>query len=119
MEHQEPFKEMLNRCCQIRENVIVTNLLDEETIYSGNRFMVYALNPDQNIEVRVMWGRDEQNIVFACGHSILNRTSKTNVGELMLKYGGGGHEKVGTCQVPEEEYEQVLEKIVEHMRKEG
>ncbi len=119
MEHQEPFTEMLNRCCQIRENVIVTNLLDEETIYSGNRFMVYALNPDQNIEVRVMWGKNKQNVVFACGHSILNRTSKTNVGELMLKYGGGGHEKVGTCQVSVEEYEQVLEKIVKSMRKEG
>lgn len=119
MEHQEPFKEMLNRCCQIRENVIVTNLLDEETIYSGNRFMVYALNPDQNIEVRVMWGKNKQNVVFACGHSILNRTGKTNVGELMLKYGGGGHEKVGTCQVPTEGYEQVLEKIVDSMRKDG
>ena len=118
-EQQDLFKDMLKRCSQIRENVIATNLLNEETIYSGNRFLVFALYPDQNIEIRVMWGKNEQNVVFACGHSILNRTSKTNVGELMLKYGGGGHEKVGTCQVPIEEYEQVLEEIVDRMWKDG
>ncbi len=66
-----------------------------------------------------MWGKKKQNIVFSCGHSIVNRTSQTNVGKLMLKYGGGGHEKVGTCQVPIEDWERVLEEIVESMVKDG
>jgi nanoRNase/pAp phosphatase (c-di-AMP/oligoRNAs hydrolase) len=86
--------------------------MNEETIYSGNRFLVFALYPQQNIEVRVMWGREKQNVVFACGHSIVNRTSQTNVGQLMLKYGGGGHEQVGTCQVPAENWEDLLEGLV-------
>ncbi len=117
--HDELFKDMLKWSCEIRDNVIVTNLMNVETVYVGNRFLIYALHPDQNIEVRVMWGKEKQNIVFACGHSVLNRTSKTNVGKLMLEYGGGGHEKVGTCQVPAESWRTDLEKIVERMRKDG
>lgn len=113
------FRDMLQRCCTTKENVIVTNLLNEETIYTGNRFVVYALFPQQNIEVRVMWGKNKQNVVFSCGHSIIKRTSQTDVGKLMLQFNGGGHKKVGTCQVPVEEWEGSLEKIVDQMRKDG
>lgn len=118
-EQQELFEEMLKRCCEIHGNVIITNLMNEERIYSGNRFLVFALYPEQNIEVRVMWGKKKKNVVFTCGHSILNRTSQTNVGKLMLQYGGGGHAKVGTCQVPIEDWERVLEEIVNRMQKDG
>ena len=113
------FQEMLTANHTIHDNVVVIDLLEQETIYSGNRFLVYALFPRQNIEVRVMWGRGKQNIVFACGHSILSRTSNTNVGKLMLEYGGGGHEKVGTCQVAVEDWERVLGEIVERMVQDG
>jgi len=118
-EHQGPHREMLERCCEIHGNVIVTNLLDEEVIYCGNRFVVFALHPEQNIEIRIQWGRERQNITFSCGHSIVNRTSKTNVAKLMLKYGGGGHEKVGTCQVLEDFWEEVLQELIEQMTKDG
>ena len=118
-EQQELFKDMLRRRCEIQGNVIVSDLTGEEKIYSGNRFLVYALYPDQNIEVRIMWGKDKQNVVLTCGHSILKRSSKTNVGKLMLEYGGGGHEKVGTCQVPVEDWKRVRDEIVERMRKDG
>ncbi|MBT6611316.1 MAG: exopolyphosphatase, partial [Deltaproteobacteria bacterium] len=77
-DQQDFFTDMLKRDSEVRGNVVVTNLKEELTIYSGNRFIIYALFPEQNIDVRVMWGRDNQNIVFACGHSILNRTSKTD-----------------------------------------
>lgn len=118
-EQQELFKDMLKRCCEIRGNVIVINLMNEDTIYSGNRFLVYAIYPEQNIEIRIMWGRNKQNVVFSCGHSVLNRTSRTNVGKLMLEYGGGGHERVGTCQVPADDWERVLNEIAERMQKDG
>lgn len=111
-EQQELFRNMLKRCCQTKESIIITDLLKEETIYSGNRFLVYALFPDQNIELRIMWGRQKQNVVFTCGHSILNRTSETDVGKLMLEFGGGGHQKVGTCQIPSEDWEQARDEIV-------
>lgn len=118
-EHRKPFEEMLRRCCQIHGNVIVTNILEEEDIYCGNRFMVFALYPEQNIEIRVQWGKNKQNIVFSCGHSIINRTSKTNVAKTMLKYGGGGHEKVGTCQTTIDFWQEVLAELIEQMRNDG
>ena len=110
---------MLKRCSQIQGNVIVTNLMNEETIYCGSRFIIYALYPEQNIEIRVMWGKEKQNVVFTCGHSILNRTSKTDISKLMLKYGGGGHKKVGTCQLPYEDWERILKEIVDLIRADG
>ena len=118
-DHREPFKNMLKRCCKFHDNVIVTNLLGEETIYCGNRFVVYALNQEQNIEIRMMWGRNKQNVVFTCGHSILNRTSGTHVGRLMLEYNGGGHEMVGTCQVDVDDYKKVLSELIERMQDDG
>ena len=118
-EQQDHFTDMLKRCSRMKGNVVVTNLKDEVTIYSGNRFTVYALFPEQNVDVRVMWGRDKQNVVFACGHSILNRTCQSDIGELMLKHGGGGHQKVGTCQVPAQKWEDALDEVVATLRRNG
>ncbi|MBF0226190.1 MAG: exopolyphosphatase [Desulfobacterales bacterium] len=118
-EHQKHFEEMLRKSCTIHDNVIVTNLINDDIIFCGNRFCVYALYPEQNIEIRIMWGKDKQNVVFTCGHSILNRTSKTNVGKLMLEYFGGGHEKVGTCQILVEDWENVLNELIDRMKKDG
>ncbi|MBI4666660.1 MAG: exopolyphosphatase [Nitrospinae bacterium] len=99
-EQDAHFRDMLLAHTRADGNVIITDLRGVDEIYTGNRFMVYALFPEQNISIWLIDGRAKQNAVFAVGHSIVNRTSKTNVGSLMLKYGGGGHPKVGTCQVP-------------------
>lgn len=118
-EQQDLFEDMLKRCCEIRGNVIITNLMNEETIYCGNRFLVYGIYPEQNIEVRIMGGKNDQSVVLAVGHSILNQTCRTNVGKLMLEYDGGGHERVGTCQVPTESWKQSVEEIVQKLLKNG
>ena len=98
-EHQEPFKEQLTRCSTLYKNVVVVDLRKEKIIYAGNRFMIYALYPEANISIHVLSGLMGVNTVFAVGKSILNRTSKVDVGALMLQYGGGGHQNAGTCQV--------------------
>ncbi|MBT4289808.1 MAG: exopolyphosphatase [Deltaproteobacteria bacterium] len=118
-EQQDLFIKMLKRCCLTDQNIIVNNLLDEEVIYCGNRFIVYSLFPEQNIEIRIMWGRNKQNVVFAVGHSITNRSSLTNVGELMYQYGGGGHEYVGTCQIPRDNWEVVLKELIDKIKKDS
>ena len=111
-DHQEPFKEMLKNSSRLEGKAIITNLLESETVYVGNRFIIYALFPDQNIDIRIMWGRNRENIVIACGHSILNRSSRTSIGRLMAKYGGGGHTMAGTCQVAIEDWESVSAEII-------
>jgi len=118
-EQQELFKDQVKRCAKVYDNLVVLDLRDEETIYAGNRFMIYALFPEQNISIHVMWGLKKQNTVFATGKSIFNKTSKTNIGELMLQYGGGGHMNAGTCQVANEDAEQKLAEIVKKINADG
>ncbi len=115
-EQDRLFKEMVQANTVIKGNVIVVDLRNQEEIYTGNRFILYSLYPEQNISIQVMWGFRRQNIVMTCGYSIVNRTARTDVGSLMLKHGGGGHRKVGTCQVPVEEAEDVLCELIEKMR---
>ncbi|WP_281886001.1 exopolyphosphatase [Paenibacillus sp. YYML68] len=118
-ELDEQYRAMLKQYTRTDGNVIVTDLRGVETIYPGNRFMVYALYPEQNISIWIVDGRNKQNCVFACGHSIVNRTSKTNVGALMLHNGGGGHKAAGTCQVPYETADDVLQSLIDAMKSDG
>ena len=113
------FREQISRCAKVYRNLVVLDLREEETIHAGNRFMVYALFSECNISIHQMWGLKKQNTVFAVGKSILNRTSKTNIGALMLKYRGGGHANAGTCQVPHEESERVLKELIHQINKDG
>lgn len=111
-EHASKAKEQLQFCTTVHHNVAVLDLRHEETIYAVNRFMIYALFPATNISIHVMWGVQKQNTVFATGKSILNRSSRVNIGALMLLYGGGGHENAGTCQVANDRAGTVLHELI-------
>lgn len=118
-EHDAKAKEQIQRCATVHKNLVVLDLLDEEIIYTTNRFVIYALYPDCNISIHKMWGLKQQNTVFAIGKSILNRSSNTNVGELCLKYGGGGHLNAGTCQVANDEADSALQDIIAKITQDG
>jgi nanoRNase/pAp phosphatase (c-di-AMP/oligoRNAs hydrolase) len=113
--YQDEFIDQLKRCSTIHENVVVLDLREEEIIYPGNRFMIYALYPETNVSIHVIWGFQKQNTVLAVGKSIINRSSSANIGDLMLNYEGGGHLAAGTCQVSHEVAESVLEDVVESL----
>ena len=119
LEHRDKFKDQIKRCTTVQKNVAVIDLRKEATIYAGNRFLVYALYPEINISIHVLWGLNKLNTVYAVGKSVLNRTSKTNIGELMLKYGGGGHENAGTCQVENDEADKVLGELLTKIKANG
>lgn len=118
-EHEFAAKEQIQRCTKVFGNVAVLDLRQEETIYAVNRFMIYALFPNCNISIHVMWGLKQQNTVFAIGKSILNRTSKTNIGELCLAYNGGGHLNAGTCQVGNADSDRVLQELIAKINADG
>ena len=113
------FIEQIEKCATVHKNLVVLNLKDESTIFAGNRFMIYALYPECNISIHVIWGLKQQNTVFAIGKSIVNRSSKTNIGELCLKYGGGGHKKAGTCQIENDKADGVLKELVAQITADG
>jgi len=112
-------REQIMRCAAVHNNLAVLDLRNEETIWACNRFMIYALFPQINISIHVIWGVNEKNTVFAVGKSILNRTSKTDIGALMLKYGGGGHESAGTCQVSNNAADATLTELVQIINQDG
>lgn len=118
-DHAQKAKEQIRRCTTMYKNLAVLDLRNEDPIYAVNRFMIYALFPEANISIHVMWGVQKQNTVFATGKSILDRTSATNIGELMLKYGGGGHENAGTCQIANDKADAVLKELVAKINADG
>ena len=118
-EHAPKQREQLQRCGEQHDNLVVLDLREEEVIWAGNRFMIYALYPETNISMHVMWGRQRQNTVFAIGKSILDRSSKTHVGTLCLQYGGGGHAAAGTCQVDNDDAERVKGELVSTITRDG
>jgi nanoRNase/pAp phosphatase (c-di-AMP/oligoRNAs hydrolase) len=110
--HATQAREQIERCSTVHDKLVVLDLRDEKTIFATNRFMIYALFPQCNISVHVMWGLKQQNTVFAIGKSILDRGCSTNVGELCLSYNGGGHSAAGTCQVDNDMAQPVLAELI-------
>ena len=111
-EQTEKFKEMVKAHTRVDGNVIITDLRGVSPIYTGNRFLIYSLYPEQNISAWSVSGREGRGCSAAVGYSILNRTASLDVGSLMLKYGGGGHKKVGTCQFSDENMAEQLPKML-------
>ncbi len=118
-EHQMKCREQIERCAKVYDNLVVLDLRKEDTIWAGNRFVIYALFPQCNISIHILWGKNKQNTVFATGKSILDRSSKTNIGELMLGYGGGGHHAAGTCQITNLKSEDVLQELIAKINADG
>jgi len=118
-QHEQAFKDQIKRCAKMHGKVIVLDLRKEDPIYPGNRFMIYALFPDSNVSIHVLWGVQKQNTVLAIGKSIINRTSKTDIGPLCLKYGGGGHAAAGTCQIANDKADAVLKEVVAQIQADG
>ncbi|MGC2856845.1 exopolyphosphatase [Novispirillum sp. DQ9] len=114
-EHEPLFTKQIHQCTTVRGKVAVLDLRDEETIYAGNRFMIYALYPDVTVSIHAMRGFQNQNVVYAVGKSIFNKTSPSNIGKLMLEYGGGGHHAAGTCQIDHAMAAEVLDALVDKL----
>ncbi|MFD0674406.1 exopolyphosphatase [Cohnella sp. GCM10027633] len=110
------FRDMLGQYTRTEGNVIITDLRGVETIYPGNRFLIYALFPEQNANLWIVDGFQKQNVSIACGHSIVNHTSAVHVGFLMREYNGGGHEAAGTCQISYEDADRVIAELTERFK---
>jgi nanoRNase/pAp phosphatase (c-di-AMP/oligoRNAs hydrolase) len=117
--HAAAAREQIMRCATVHGNLVVLDLREEEVIHPANRFLIYALFPQCNVSMHVLWGLRKQNTVFAVGKSILDRSSRTDVGALMLGHGGGGHAAAGTCQVANEEAAAVQAALVARINADG
>lgn len=116
-EQTENFKKMVEAHTRVEGKVIISDLRGVAPIYSGNRFMIYSMYPEQNISIWIVNGKGGKGCSCAVGYSILNKTSNIDVGSLMLKYGGGGHKAVGTCQFSDETMEEKVPQLIEELVK--
>lgn len=114
-EQSEKFQEMVKAHTRVEGKVIISDLRGVDPIYSGNRFMIYSMYPEQNISAWIVSGRGGNGCSVATGYSVVNKTSNVNVGSLMLKYGGGGHKAVGTCQFPNETMDEMIPKLLKEL----
>jgi nanoRNase/pAp phosphatase (c-di-AMP/oligoRNAs hydrolase) len=112
MEHADDAIDQIKRCSTVHGDVVILDLRAEEVIHPTNRFTLYAVFPQCNISIHVLWGLKQQNTVFAMGKSVLDRSSTVDVGSLMFRHGGGGHAAAGTCQVPNDRAVGVLAELV-------
>ena len=118
-DHQREALVQIEKNAKVYKNLVVLDLRNQDEILVTNRFIIYAMYPECNISIHILWGLHKQNTVFAVGRSIINRSSKTNIGKLMLKYGGGGHQAAGSCQVPNEQADEVLQALIEKINEDG
>ena len=116
-EQADLFEAQLKRIAKVYDKVVVLDLRDEEIIHAGNRFMIYALYPETQISVHVAWGFRKQNTAVMIGKSIVNKGSNVDIGELCLKYGGGGHHNAGTCQLDNDKVDAELPNIIAALNK--
>lgn len=115
----DDFKLLLQRNSFTLNNVVITDLREIKQLPTGNRFLVYTLFPEQNVSLRVHWGPYHESVIAAVGHSIFNRTCNTSVGELMSRWGGGGHRGAGTCVLPLESAAEAIDEILFELQANG
>ncbi|MCL2720682.1 MAG: exopolyphosphatase [Treponema sp.] len=114
-QQKDLFTNMIKDHAQVCGNIIKVDLRDVDTIYAGNRFIIYTLFPEQNISIWIVDGRNKSNVAITLGHSIINRSSTADVGSMLLGYGGGGHKQVGTCQVTYEDADKIIAEIIDRI----
>jgi nanoRNase/pAp phosphatase (c-di-AMP/oligoRNAs hydrolase) len=112
LQHEPQFREQILRCARVHEDLVVLDLRNEEIIYAGNRFMIYAMFPGCRVSMHVLWGVRKQNTVFAIGRSIIDRSSSVDIGTLCLAHDGGGHVAAGTCQVDNARADEVMAELI-------
>lgn len=78
-EQTEKFKEMVKAHTRVEKDVIISDLRGVDPIYTGNRFMIYSMYPEQNISAWIVNGKGGKGCSVAVGYSVLNRDRKSVV----------------------------------------
>ena len=113
------FINALRECTQIDNNVIVTDSRRLRYFPNGNRYLIYTIYPEQNVSVSIFNKRDSDVSVIFCGHSIFNRTCKTDINKLLRKYSGSGRFSAGTLILKQNDADNILNSIIDELKKNG
>ncbi len=117
LNEQKEFRGLLEEKSRLEDNVIITDFRDVQmqTVPVGNRFIVYTMFSDGNVEARLFKGINNTTVI-AAGKSIFNRTCDINIGDLLAEYGGGGHQGAGTAQIPADQADEKIPEIIDRLK---
>ena len=119
MAEEAKARDQIKKHSSVHQNLVVIDLRNESTIHAANRFVVYTMFPKQNISLTALRADDPNTVLLAVGRSILNQSSKTDVGQLMLEFGGGGHAGAGTCRASAADADRVMKQLIERITADG
>jgi oligoribonuclease NrnB/cAMP/cGMP phosphodiesterase (DHH superfamily) len=111
------FRDAIRKHSRVEKNVLVTDLRSYgDNLPNGNRYFVYAFQAATNLSMRITPDRERPGMVsIGVGYNIFNRTANINVGELMKKYGGGGHKTVGSTKVKAEDADRIIQELLTYL----
>ncbi|MCS7012293.1 MAG: exopolyphosphatase [Chloroherpetonaceae bacterium] len=111
------FREAIRKNSRVEKNVLITDLRSYgDSLPNGNRYFVYAFQAATNLSMRITPDRERPGMVsIGVGYNIFNRTANVNVGELMKKYGGGGHKTVGSTKVKAEDADRIVKELLTYL----
>ncbi len=118
-EQDQAFKDRALAHSRLAQNVVVTDFRSVNPLPVGNRFLIFTLFPQASVAVRLQLGPDRQRVAVSAGRSILNKSSRANIGVLMSLYGGGGHAGAGACLLPQESADAQVAEIVGALQRNG
>jgi hypothetical protein len=118
-EQDHAFRDAARARTRVDGNVILTDFRDLDPIPVGNRFLIFTLFPEASVAVRVQWGPGRERVAVSAGRSILNRSSRANIGVLMSLHGGGGHPGAGACLLDPASADARIAEIVGALKRNG
>jgi len=113
------FVSALRECTRIDGNVIITDSRKLRYFPNGNRYLIYTMYPEQNVSISIFNKRNTDISIIFCGHSIFKRTCNSDVNSILRKYNGSGRMSAGTCVVKQNEANNILNSIVDELKKNG
>lgn len=112
---KDEYREMLEYNSREDGGILIIDLRDEQYLKPANRFMKYAIYPDCEVAIQIMWGLRQKNTVFALGSSIFSK-SMLDLENIISEFGGMGHRYSGSIQVENANADEVLTKLIEKIK---
>ncbi len=110
------FEKHLLTHTKIINKISITDFRSLDTIPEGNRFLTYSLFPETIASIKLRFDEPEhKNVQISIGHNIFQKACNVNIGNLLARYGGGGHAGAGGCTLNAKTADKALENIFESM----
>ena len=99
---------------KIRHNISITDFRGLDIVPEGNLFLTYSLFPECHTSIKIRFdGPKKKQVLISIGHNIFNQNHIINIGNLLSKFGGGGHAGAGGCTLQASTADNDIKQILE------